>query len=136
LVGVRSPSRTGRMTGEITIFLEALDGRRVAFGGLERPCQVISLKGLLFSIRSAGKTRGVSACQLVDAPSPMMAPDSRVRRNVPIGIWSQRFKLWICLRDASPSLADVLDNARGSATSASKNDTSSTSCNSIASAGG
>lgn len=137
MVGVRSPSRTGKMTGEIARFLLGLRRRRVPLGG--RDCHAISLKGLLFKMRlalagvkgaSAGLTRGVSAVQLVDAPSPMMAPDSRVRRKVPMGICPQRSALCMC-PPASFSLAEVCDNPKGSTGSGSRKETSTTSCRSI-----
>lgn len=139
---MRSPSCTGKRTGDMTMFLLGRERLRVPFGGIEpRPCHVISLNGLLFSMRpllpevnpSAGATRGVSACQLADAPSLMIAPDSRVRRNVPIGTWPHRSMFCICLRFSS-SLAEVCDSARESTGSGSKNETSRTSCNSMGSA--
>ena len=137
VVGVRSPSRTGKMTGEIAMLLLGLSRRRVPFGG--RECHAISLKGLLFKMllalagvkgESAGLTRGVSAVQLVDTPSPMIAPDSRVRRKVPIGICPQRSTLCMCL-PVSFSLAEACDNPKGSTGSGSRNETSTTSCKSM-----
>ena len=135
MVGVRAPSRTGKMTGEIARLL-GLKRRRVPFGG--RECHAISLKGLFFKIplalagakgKSAGLTRGVSAVQLVDPPSPMMAPDSRVRRKVPIGICPQRSTFCTC-PPVSFSPTEVCNNSEGSTRSGSRNETSTTSCKS------
>lgn len=121
-VGVRSPSRMGRRTGEMLTLM--FDFER----GLTR-LSYIELKGLALRRLSFPLPDGPAP----SVASPVMVADSRVRLKVPIGMRSQRLRSCKCWR-VSASL-DVLDNV-GSNGSGSRKDESKTSSRSMGSAVG